>query len=418
MSWYRKVKSIYSITLITTAFIIWSTLSKWLMQNPVEYKLFLIALGVVFITQYLNNKNLKRPMVIGVPLGISILASLLIFQGQSSFLNIIFLLFMILITYAMEDTPIEHSKYKEDIKKSMVGLVFIWIISFTQGTDFVNEMYKFHILYIIMIIILMRETRRYVYNVNSNGSKLTNIIIGISVVTLSLDYASIIISKVISLLMNLASFILYMIVVVLTKIFGAPIAAIIYKLKAIIIKRDVFQPGESIIDDNLNEPPTVPNYEGIELPPLLIFAFKIFILLLILYGIYRFLLRFSSRAKNPSEFVEIKERITKRRKKKTRVKDILGRFFQGGGSNRDKILSKYKELEKVTAEVDIYKPHMTATQLKNVIKLKVDNFDYLDEATDAYNEAKFSLHEMNEKQVEVVKKAHNNIKSSSSKLKY
>jgi hypothetical protein len=380
------------------------------MRNPVEYKLFLIALGVVFITQYLNSKNLKRPVIIGVPLGISILTSLLMFEGQWRLLNVIFLLFMILITYAMEDKPIEHSKYKEDIKKSMVGLVFIWIISFTQGTDFVNEMYKFHIFYIIMIIILMRETRRYVYNVNSNGSKLTNIIIGISVVTLSLDYASIIISKVISLLMNLASFILYMIVVVLTKIFGAPIATIIDKLKAIIIKRDVFQPGESIIEDSVNEPPTVPNYEGIQLPPLLIFAFKILILILILYGIYRFLLRFSSKIKNTSEFVEVKEKITRRKKKKTRVKDILGRFFQGGGSNRDKILFKYKELERITAEVDIYKPHMTATQLKNVIKIKLDNFDNLDETTEVYNEAKFSLHEMTEKQVEVVKKGHSNIK--------
>ena len=210
--------------------------------------------------------------------------------------------------------------------------------------------------------------------------------------------------------MNLASFILYMIVTLLTKIFGGPITAIIYKLKAIIIKRDVFRPGESIIDNNLKEPPIVTNYEGIQLPPLLIFTFKILILLLILYGIYKILLRFTSKIKNPSEFVEEKERITRGRKKKTRIKDILGRFFQGGGSNRDKILSKYKELEKVAAEVDIYKPHMTATQLKNVIKIKLDNSDNLDEMTEVYNEAKFSLHDMTEKQVEVVKRAHNNIK--------
>ena len=104
---------------------------------------------------------------------------------------------MILITYSLEDTPIDHSQYKEDIIKSMVVLVFIWIISFTLGIDFVNAMYRFHILYIIMIIILMRETRRYVYDVKNNTSMVTNIIIGISVLTLSLDYASKIIAKVI-----------------------------------------------------------------------------------------------------------------------------------------------------------------------------------------------------------------------------
>ena len=60
MSWYRKVKSIYSISLVTISFIIWSTLSKWLFKNPVDYKLFLITLSIVFFTQYLNSKKLKK----------------------------------------------------------------------------------------------------------------------------------------------------------------------------------------------------------------------------------------------------------------------------------------------------------------------------------------------------------------------
>ena len=64
MSWYRKVKSMYSISLVTISFIIWSTLSKWLFKNPVDYKLFLITLCIVFFTQYLNNMKLKKSLFI------------------------------------------------------------------------------------------------------------------------------------------------------------------------------------------------------------------------------------------------------------------------------------------------------------------------------------------------------------------
>jgi hypothetical protein len=410
MSWYRKVKSIYSVSLVTISFIIWSTLSKWVIENPVDYKLFLITLCVVFCTQYLNTVKLKKSLVIIIPLGLSALASLTFFKGQSVLLNTVFLLFMIVITYSMEDVNIDHSQYKEDINKSMVALAFIWLVSFTLGIDFVNEIYKFHILYIIMIIILMRETRRYVYAVKSNTSMVTNIIIGISVVALSLDYANEIIAKLLDMLMKLASFILFIIVTILTEIFGGPISAISEKLRELILKRKGFIPKQSGIDRNLKKQPILTEYKSIELPPVLILVFKILILLLILYVLYKFLSRFRSKTKIYNGFVEEKESIVKKRSKKHWAKDLFGKFFEGGGSNRNKILYTYKGFEKITEEADIYKPYMTATQLKNVTKINVDNFDNLDAMTQIYNEAKFSMHDMTEEQVKQVKKGHSNIK--------
>ena len=410
MSWYRKIKSIYSISLVTISFIIWSTLSKWVLQNPVDYKLFLITLSIVFFTQYLNSKKLKKLLVLLVPLAFSIFASFIFFKGQSILLNTIFLLFMIFVTYSMEEANIDHSQYKEDITKSIVALLLIWLISFSLGIDFVNAIYKFHILYIIMIIILMRETRKYVYAVKSNKSMVTNIIIGISIFTLSLDYANNIISKLLELIVELASFILFVIVVILTKIFGGPVSAISEKLKELISKRKGFIPPQRMVDGNLKTQPAVPEYKGIELPPVLILVFKVLILLLILYVIYKFLSRFRRKTKIYNGFVEEKERIVKKKNKKHWAKGLFGKIFEGGGSNRDKILHTYKGFEKITEEAGIYKSYMTATQLKNVTKINVDNFDNLEEMTEFYNEAKFSIHDMTEKQVEQVKKAHSNIK--------
>ena len=53
---------------------------------------------------------------------------------------------------------------------------------------------------------------------------------------------------------------------------------------------------------------------------------------------------------------------------------------------------------------------MTASQLKNVTKINVDNSDNLDEMTLLYNEAKFSLHTMTQENVESVRKGHSNIR--------
>ncbi|MGH4122928.1 MAG: hypothetical protein ACREV6_08370 [Clostridium sp.] len=410
MSWYRKVKSIYSISLVTISFIIWSALSKWLFKNPVEYKLFLVCLCIVFLTQYLKSLKLRKPLFILALLGLSILASFIFFKGQIIFINTIFLLFMALITYSLEDNPIDYSQYKEDITKSMVVLIAIWVFSFILGTDFVNAMYRFHVLYIIMIIILMRETRRYVYAVKSNTTMVTNIIIGISVLTLSLDYASKIISGLLDMIMHLANYILFIIVSLLIKIFGGPISWLSEKLRGFFIKCQRVAGSADTSKTNLKKQPILTKYESIEISPVLIIIFKILILLLILYVIYKFLSRFRNKTKICNEFVEEKERIVSKKKKKHWVKDLLRKIFQGGQSNRDKILYTYKGFENITEEADIYKTYMTATQLKNVTKIKVDNLDSLDEMTSVYNEAKFSVHPMTQENVAMVKKGHSDIK--------
>lgn len=408
MSWYRKIKSIYSVSLVTISFIIWSTLSKWLFKNPVDYRLFLITLCIVFLAQYFNTLNFKKILVILMPIGLSILASFMFFKGRTILLNTIFLLFILVITYSLEDAPIDHSQYKEDIIKSIVVLVFIWFLSFSLGIEFINEIYKFNFIYIIMIIILMRETRSYVYGVKNNTSMVTNIIIGISVLTLSLDFANKIIAGLLDILRNLASFIMSTIVFVLIKIFGGPIAAITKKLMEIIINRKSTIKNENIIGIGKNlKKPTPAEYESIQLPPVLILVFKILFLLLILYAIYKFLSRFRSKTKIYNEFVEEK---VKKKIKKHWVKDLFSKIFEGGKTNRDKILYTYKDFEKITEEANIYKTYMTATQLKNITKINVDNFDNLDAMTQVYNEAKFSLHQMTEEQVERVKKGHSNIK--------
>ncbi|MBZ9689168.1 hypothetical protein G9F72_022990 [Clostridium estertheticum] len=411
MSWHRKVKSMYSISLVTITFIIWSTLSKWLFKNPVDYKLFLIALCIVFFTQYLNNMKLKKSLFILSILGFSILACFIFFKDQTVFINTIFLLFMALIAYSLEDSPIDHSQYKQNIGKSIVALGFVWLISFTLGADFVNAMYRFHILYIIMIIILMRETRRYVYAVKSNTSIVTNIIIGISVLTLSLDFANKIMMKLLDMLIKISSFILVIIVEMLTKIFGVPISFISEKLRELLMKSEnKFITDGTIMDKKLNKQPNMTEYQGIKLPPVLILFIKILILLVILYVIYKFLSRVRNKTKIYNGFVEEKERIINKKNKKHWVKNLFSKIFQGGGSNRDKILYTYKGFEKITQEAEIYKPYMTASQLKNVTKINVDNSDNLDEMTVIYNEAKFSLHPMTEEDVESVKKGHSNIK--------
>lgn len=410
MSGYRKVKSIYSISFVTISFIIWSTLSKWLFQNPVEYKLFLICACVVFFTQYINNVKLNKIIIKILILGVSIMASVIFFNEQAIRLNAIYLLFTASTIYFLEGAPIDHSQFKEDINKSMALLIFIWIISFRLGIDFVDEIYKFHILYIIMIIMLMRETQRYVYHIKNKTSMVTNIIIGISVLTLSLDYAGEIVKGLLDMLKDLINFVLIIIITLLSKILGGFVSGsrLVNWKDGKILGEPTISNGAVIGGKSIDKPGILTN--ELQQQPMLILVFKIVILLIILYMLYKFLTRFRSKEKTYNGFIEEKERIVRGNKKKHWIKGLFGKISSGGGSNRDKILYTYKGFEKITKQADIYKTYMTATQLKNVTKVNVSNFDNLEEMTAFYNEAKFSVHDITEEQVQRVKNGHRNIK--------
>jgi hypothetical protein len=79
-------------------------------------------------------------------------------------------------------------------------------------------------------------------------------------------------------------------------------------------------------------------------------------------------------------------------------------------TTKEKILDTYKEFEKITEKAEIYKSYMTATQLKDTTKVSIENDDYLDEMTDIYNEVKFSSYEVKENQLDLVKKAFDNVR--------
>jgi len=412
MSEYRKVKSIYSLSFVTISFIIWSTLSKWLLQNPVEYKLFLICSCVVLFTQYVASARRNKILVI-LPLGVSIIASVMFFNGQAIMLNTIYLLFATITIYFLEGAPIDHSQYKEDINKSIALLIFIWIISFRLGIDFVDEIYKFHILYIIMIIILMRETQRYIYDIKSKTSMVTNIIIGISVLTLSLDYAGKIVKGLLDMIKDFINFVLIIVITLLSKILGPAMGSISgpdleRQDNGKILGEPTINNG-AVIGDNPIDKPQI-TLDELQQHPIVILVFKILIILIILYVLYKFLTRFRSKEKTYNGFIEEKERIVRKNKKKHWVKGLFGKINSGGGSNREKILYTYKGFEKITQKAHIYKTYMTATQLKNGTKVNVDNFDDLEEMTAYYNEAKFSIHDITDEQVQQVKKGHKNIK--------
>lgn len=111
---------------------------------------------------------------------------------------------------------------------------------------------------------------------------------------------------------------------------------------------------------------------------------------------------------------EEKEKIYKNGKGKLDYKNnistILKKVFRINNTIKEKILNIYRDFEKTTEKAEIYKSSMTATQLKNTTKENIENHNYLDEMTDIYNEVKFSNYEPSEEQLDLVKKALNNVK--------
>ena len=114
------------------------------------------------------------------------------------------------------------------------------------------------------------------------------------------------------------------------------------------------------------------------------------------------------------QYTEEKEKINKsskdQKEHKHNISTLLKKVFRMNNTIKEKILNIYRDFEKTTKKAEIYKSSMTATQLKNTTKAKIENDNYLDEMTDIYNEVKFSNYESSEVQLDLVKKAFDNVK--------
>ncbi len=416
MSWFRQIKTLYSSTYVLMIYIIWTMLTCTFIANEVSFNLYLITLFNVFLMEYLYDKEYKKHIILLVPLIIGAVILWIIYDPYKAILNYLFFTASIIVVYREEPNQINYYEYKQRWIAGaylMVGVaVFIFIFSY----PLLEKMFRVFVMYLILVVINLRESLRYSYNIRSKHSKYINLgIIGFMVIIFQ-EHTYRIFSAIVKSIYGGINYILNIILGVIIIIVRYPVAYGVELLGKLFANREMN--AEAVLEgfakvnvpiEELFKQDTFRDEASIAYVAVIL---KLILAAAIIIIIVRSLSALVKVEKREEGYVELREKLNdKKKNKEGLIQKLKKTIFRKKGNLREEILYSYSEFERVTEKAEIFKPYMTASQLKNVTKIKVDNIDKLDEMTDIYNKAKFSQKELKGENLETVKRAVENIKS-------
>lgn len=416
MSWFRQIKTLYSSTYVLMIYIIWTMLTCTFIANEVSFNLYLITLFNVFLMEYLYDKEYKKHIILLVPLIIGAVILWIIYDPYKAILNYLFFTASIIVVYREEPNQINYYEYKQRWIAGaylMVGVaVFIFIFSY----PLLEKMFRVFVMYLILVVINLRESLRYSYNIRSKHSKYINLgIIGFMVIIFQ-EHTYRIFSAIVKSIYGGINYILNIILGVIIIIVRYPVAYGVELLGKLFANREMN--AEAVLEgfakvnvpiEELFKQDTFRDEASIAYVAVIL---KLILAAAIIIIIVRSLSALIKVEKREEGYVELREKLNdKKKNKEGLIQKLKKTIFRKKGNLREEILYSYSEFERVTEKAEIFKPYMTASQLKNVTKIKVDNIDKLDEMTDIYNKAKFSQKELKGENLETVKRAVENIKA-------
>lgn len=414
MSWLRRVKTIYTINLVILFFILFSIIYSFTGENP-TYLLIPATLFVIFLCEYLIYKTDKKILAITLAVALSIVLTFLITNTENLFSSLLFIIISMLIILKNEEINISYTRCKATLMGGLYLTIPLSIFISILNSGLMSFLFRAFVVYVIVMILTFKERLKYEYNIRNESATKINLGVIIGIVILSQDKCINILYKISSWIMDKLLSLISNAFIFITNLLKVPITAIMNFFKNIISK--LFSNFDIGILNNLSEK-TMENKTDIEISSIqntnfdISIIVKVLIFILIIYGIYKFLSNININIKSKENYVEVIEsleddQLSKNKKKHINLKE---KFFRKKGTIKEEIKYTYKDFEKKTREIDIFRPYMTPTQIKNVVKIKVNNIEGLEDITNIYNEAKFSNHDLTEEHLNKIKDSYNIIK--------
>jgi len=435
MSSLRQIKTLVTLDVTLIMFVAWIAMTNFLFKNVVDYKLFFLSLVLVFLMQCIYIMKNNKYVSIILPIIVSIPFMWILFDGLAILINLVFVVVSVFVNLAMEELPVNYEEYKSKAKQGVIIIAITAIMSFWLEKSIADYLYRFFINYMIVTVILLRESRAYYYKViidaiNTEKTKkvgaikrfFTNTffrygIVIISTIMLTTDWVLKKSLSVINVLNKGIDIVLGNILDVIIKISGPIIGFIVGLLNKLFMKAGMsLRLGDFTKALNYDKKEKILASSRGTATDNIIWknALKIIILLIIILFIVDVVKKMKFMRVKDEQYIEEKEKINKNSKgqkgHKNNIATLLKKVFRMNNTIKEKILNIYRDFEKTTKKAEIYKSSMTATQLKNTTKANIENDNYLDEMTDIYNEVKFSNYEPGEDQLDLVKKAFDNVK--------
>jgi hypothetical protein len=436
MSPLRKIKTLVTLDVTLIMFIAWIAMTNFLFKNVVDYKLFFLSLGLVFLMQCIYIKKNNKYVSMILPIIVSIPFMWILFDGLAIFVNLTFVIACVFVNLAMEEMPVNYEEYKSKAKQGVIIIAITAIMSFWLEKAIADYLYRFFINYMIITVILLRESRTYYYKVmkdveNAEKTKKAGVIKNLfinnffkygiviaSTVMLTTDWVLKKSLNIINVLNKAIDVVVDNILDLIIKIVGPMVERIVNILNKLLMEAGISLNFEGFKDGLNKVNPKRLDKGGATVVDNMIWknTLKITILLIIILFTVDVVKKMKFMRVKDEQPSEEKEKINnnskgkKEHKHKNNVSILLKKIFRMNNTIKDKILNTYRDFEKITKKAGIYKLYMTATQLKNITKANVASDSYLDEMTDIYNEVKFSNYEPSENQLDLVKKAFDNVK--------
>lgn len=360
MDQLKKVKLLYLITVACFLFICWDFAAKIIFKVSYDYKMLVLFIIILYVLHLTSLKISRFSKILS-----------LFYKNEYLFQQI-----------------------EQDVKKGIIIVSIIGLLQWGQST-------RFCLIYFVISILLLRESRAYSYNIKS--SRYTNLIIAAFSLIMSMD---IIFSNLVKLLFH----IIEIIWIPLQYIFEKMLLVIGFLLQIIskILSRRMKENTDIHVNTNTTSQVPVRIENNLYVFPTwaktVIEIIVFFIFVFIVYKVYSNLRRHKVSKDIDSEvnYEKIPLGIKKHKKKVNYGKDLKG-----------KILSIFYNFEKNLEHEKQFHVSLTAEELGKIAKIvhgEDKKYGNVDKIVNVYNKAKFSNVQVDLKDYNTMKEANDELK--------
>lgn len=403
MSWINQVKFFYTSTITLLATFIWSVIMAVLFFQDISFQLFFLIIVMSNVGRYILRLgiNPKLCLVISI-VPIALVEFLTSSEVVLAILNIGFSCLIIEKLFKEEGNDVNYDEYKNIF---LHGIYYIFITgvlySFMRWSEVRSDgsiIYIGILVYIILAVISIREAMGYEYQIKrSKGSKYINyglVLFGI-LLTQEVVYSKLILLA--EIMKKGVVFVLSWLVNILLSILKYPIEWLFSLIQKLIGDGD----NELLLklQQGMNKSETLQQESTVNPLIFLILktvflGLKIALVVLFIYLLYKGMSKiyYSVNKNKIQEYTEVVESIEIHKSKENKLFMKIKKIFRKKGTPRDEVIYQYGELVDTAVKKEFFKSYMTPSQLKYIIRLKINSSDKIDDVTATYNEAKFSNH--------------------------
>lgn len=407
MGMHDFIKTLYDITWLLFMFIAWSIVGMTFLQNKCGGWIFLITVIELVLMKWIK-KNTRKPFAIhAVPILFACMIAFA-FKSSCSKLNFAYLCVIPFIMNYLDRRDVNFYMYLDEAQKSMAIMVFLGLAYPLACDTYDGNVYRFFIIYIIILVTLLRNSRDYYYHIISKSSTKYGILLCLLMACLSIEKVflsfvrviRIMALGVIKVLEPVVGFIVN-ILVYLSMLLGRVFPKIQLKSK---LNVDFLQGTQRTSEqDYFKDYATDARFAKV-----VTFIIIVVVVLLLI----KIVKSFNHSSFGSEEDIEIS-------REKIKVENghgILGSLKEKFERYRTKdyrtqILHVYRKFMIKANDKGLYDKNMTAAQLKNITNIHINDEENLNILTKTYNQAKFSKGEPDEIQAMQAKASFSSIKN-------